>query len=128
MAIRINGVSIAGGRNVVISNGKVIVDGKDVTPGDEKQINIEVTGDVDTIEVDTCEKISVTGNTGRITTSQGDINVGGDVHGDAKTSQGSIEVEGSVGGNVKTSQGSIRVRGAVSGNATTSMGNVTHGR
>jgi hypothetical protein len=126
-SIRINGRNIGGRNSIVIVNGKVIVDGLDVTPENEKQITIEVTGDIASIEADVCEKITVTGNAGGVKTSQGDINVGGNVNGDVKTSQGNIDIEGSVTGDVKTSQGNIKVKGTVSGKASTSMGNVTHG-
>ena len=37
--ISINGMTIQGSGNVVISNGKIMVNGKDVTP-DSKEINI----------------------------------------------------------------------------------------
>ena len=126
-SIRINGRNIVGVNNVTIINGKVIVDGNDVTPENEKQITIEVNGDIAYIDADVCKNITVTGNAGSVKTSQGDIDVGGNVNGDVKTSQGSIDIGGSVTGDVKTSQGSIKVKGTVSGKATTSMGNVTHG-
>lgn len=124
--VRINGQSITGG-SIVIRNGRIIVDGKDYTPGDEKQINIAVTGDITSIEADVCEKITITGNAGSVRTSQGGIDVGGNVTGDVKTSQGSIDIGGSVSGSAKTSQGNIKVKGTVSGPATTSMGSVTRG-
>lgn len=126
-SIRINGVSVVGGRSLSIINGKVLVDGRDVTPENQKQISIEVTGNVDNIEADVCEKITVTGTAGNIKTSQGDIDVGGDAHGKVSTSQGNIDIGGSVTGDVATSQGNIKVKGAVSGNASTTMGNVIHG-
>lgn len=67
--IVINGVTISGGRNVTIRNGKVIVDGKDVTP-DAKEINISVTGNVERLEADACQKISITGDAGSVTTQE----------------------------------------------------------
>lgn len=119
-------MNISGGKSITIINGKVMVDGKDVTPEDAKEIHIEVTGDVDTIKVDACTDIKVSGNTGKIETHQGSIDVGGDINGNASTSQGDIEVNGNVTGNVTTSQGDIDVRGSVGGNAKTTMGDVTH--
>ncbi len=114
------------GRNISISNGKIIVDGKEIDTGDDKNIVLEVTGDVGKIEADICAQITVTGNAGAITTSQGDIKVQGDVDGSLQTSQGDIEVGGSVNGNATTSMGDIDIRGALGGNARTNMGDIKH--
>ena len=49
--ISVNGVTYSGGRSVTITNGRVIVDGKDLTP-DAKDIHIEVSGNVKTMSGD----------------------------------------------------------------------------
>ena len=115
-----NRISVSG-RGVTVVNGKVIVDGKDVTP-DAKEIRIEVHGDVEHIEVDACNKIQVTGSVRELTTSSGDVTCG-DVHGDVRTTSGDVrckEVRGSVEtvsgdvdaatihGNVRTVSGEVR--------------------
>jgi DUF4097 and DUF4098 domain-containing protein YvlB len=122
--ITINGVNIVSGRSISIIDGKVIVDDRDVTPENQKQIHIQVTGDIESIQADVCSQITVTGNSGTVKTSQGDIEIGGDVQGDVKTSQGNIEIGGSVSGNAKTSQGNIRVKGSINGQASTDMGQI----
>lgn len=89
--IVINGVTISGGgQNVTIRNGKVIVDGKNVTP-DAKEINIFVTGNVQCIEADACQKISVTGDAGSVITQSGNVEVGGAIGGNVNTMSGDIK-------------------------------------
>lgn len=106
-SIVINGVSISGG-NVTIKNNRVMVDGKDVTP-DAKEINISVTGDVDQIKVDACQKIPISGNAGSVECHAGSIEVGGNVAGSVKTHAGSIRC-GDVGGDASTIAGHVSRR------------------
>ena len=79
--VNING-NIVSGRNIVITNGRVIVDGNDLTP-DSKNISIFVVGDLGSLEVDSCSKVDIKGNVdGDVRTVSGDIrcyNVNGDV-------------------------------------------------
>jgi hypothetical protein len=96
-----------------------------VTPENEKNITITVTGDVDTIEADVCANVTITGSAKNVRTGQGDIDIRGDVQGDVKTGQGNIAIGGTVTGSVKTGQGNIKVNGSVHGGARTSQGNVT---
>ncbi len=114
------------GKNVTMVNGKVIVDGKEVETGDDKNIVFEITGNVERLEVDVCSTITVTGNTGPITTHMGDIDVGGDVAGSVSTSQGDIKVKGAVTGNATTNMGDIDIDGTLGGSAHTNMGDVKH--
>lgn len=108
---KINGVSISNvrGRNVIITNGKVIVDGVDVTP-DSKDITIEIAGNVDRLQVDACSKIVVTGDVGSIATQSGDVEVGGSVKGSVQTMSGDVDSGGAIGGSVTTMSGDIRSR------------------
>lgn len=106
--ININGVTITSGRSITITNNRVIIDGKDVTP-DAKDIRIEVQGNVGAIEADACSVISVTG----------------DVTGDVSTQSGNVQC-GNVGGNVKTMSGNVRCD-AVAGNVKTMSGDIRHG-
>lgn len=101
-------------RNVVISGGMITVDGKplselDVIDPNEKVINITITGDVERLEVDYCHKVHVEGDAKRVKTSQGDIEICGDVEGDVHTNMGSITC-GNVEGDCHTNIGSIQRR------------------
>lgn len=54
--IVINGKTYRGnGQNISIVNGKVMIDGRDVTPDDNnKEINIHIDGYVNELSVDVC--------------------------------------------------------------------------
>lgn len=108
------------GNNVTIKNNKVIVDGVNVTP-DSKEINITVNGDVNTLEVDSCNKISIVGNVNKLSGGTGDIECHdvtngltsgtGDIkcnniNGDVRTGSG----DGTITGSVKTGSGDIKFK------------------
>lgn len=105
--IRINN-STYSGSNVVVINGKVIVNGKDVTP-DSKEINIIIDGDIDELRVDSCNKVSVTGNVGDIKTQSGDVKIKGDVTGQIQTMSGDVDCL-NVGGSISTMSGDVKHR------------------
>ena len=95
--IKINDNSYQGD-SVEFINGRVVIDGKDVTP-DSKEINISVVGNVETLEVVACNNISVVGNVKVISTQNGDVHVTGDVGGAIATTKGNVscgDVEGSI--------------------------------
>ena len=102
--IRINGVTITGGRSIVINNGRVVVDGNDVTPN-AKDIRIEVNGDVDDLDVDACSTVKVTGSVRKLSTVSGDVECG-NVGGDVKTVSGDVTC-GTISGRVSTVSGDI---------------------
>jgi hypothetical protein len=106
--VSVNGISVVGG-SIVIRNGQIIVDGKDVTP-DAKVITINVQGDVEKLDVGACSTIDITGNAGAVRAQAGDITVGGNVGGDVSSQAGDIDVTGTVSGNVHTQAGDIRYR------------------
>lgn len=106
-SITINGVTISGSRSVVVRNGQVIVDGKNVTPEDVKEINITVNGNVGKLDVDACQTISVTGDVSSVGTLSGDVTIDGDVKGSVKTLSGDVAC-GSVGGSVMTMSGDVK--------------------
>jgi hypothetical protein len=116
----INGVRISG-NSIVVSNGKVIIDGKDVTP-EAKVININVEGDVDDISVDMCQKIIVAGVVKNIKTTSGDIECGGSVGGNVQTTSGDIECA-DVNGDVNTTSGDVKC-GTVAGSVKTLSGDI----
>lgn len=121
-SFKINGLNITG-NNVTVKNGNIIIDGKDVTP-DAKLINIEVSGDVGELIVDTCEKINITGNAQKIKTASGDVEIGGDVNGDVESMSGDINCE-NVEGDVHTSSGDIDC-GDISGSVSSMSGDIKH--
>lgn len=104
--IQINGVTITGSGNISVSNGKIIVNGVDVTP-DTKEITIIVNGDTGKINVDACNQLIVTGKVGDIKTMSGDVEVNGDVTGSISTMSGDVDC-GNVGGIVKSMSGDIK--------------------
>lgn len=122
MASMIINNNVQVGRSIVISNGKIIIDGKDVTP-EGKTINISIEGDVDNISVDMCNKFEVKGNVNSIVSTSGDIECG-DVTGNIECTSGDIECN-NVGGNVETTSGDVKC-GNVGGNVKTMSGDIKH--
>lgn len=115
--IKINGRVVSGdlvGGDVCIScgtldvrNGRVFIDGKEIDiDKDQKVINIEITGDVKSLIVDSCDKVTVGGNVERIGTVSGDVRVGGDVGGSISTVSGDVRC-GEIAGSVSTVSGDI---------------------
>lgn len=105
--ITINGNTYSG-NSIIITNGKVVINGKDVTP-DSKEINILVHGNIDELRVDSCNEVSVTGNVTNISTKSGDVIVTGDVDGSVQTKSGNVDCE-YVEGSVSTMSGDINRR------------------
>lgn len=103
--INING-RIFSGKSVVVKNGKVFVDGKSVE-SDEKEIKIEVTGNIETLTVDHCDEVKVTGDVSKLKTMSGDVTIGGDVKGNVETMSGDVRC-GNITGKVKTVSGDIK--------------------
>lgn len=103
----INGVVIqsSGRGNVTIINGKVIVDGKDVTP-DSKEINVVVNGPLEKLDVDACNNISITGDVGKISTVSAQVEITGNVSGSVSTVSGAVEC-GKIAGSVSTVSGRV---------------------
>lgn len=108
--VRINGVTIQGSKNVVVTNGKVIIDGQDVTP-DDKTIIIRIDGNVDTLHVDACNSVTVYGNVESLKTISGDVNVEGSIGESVQTVSGDVDC-GNVNGSIKTVSGDIKHRKA----------------
>lgn len=106
----VNGVVIqtSGRGNVTVRGSRIIVDGKDVTP-DSKEINIVVNGNIEKVEVDACDRISVTGDVGNIHAQSGDVDVTGNVTGSVQTMSGDVDC-GNISGSVSTMSGDIKHR------------------
>jgi hypothetical protein len=104
--ININGKTFYG-NDVTITNSQIIINGKNVTPGNDKTINIEIKGDVK-LNVDHCNNIGITGAVdGNVKTVSGNVKVGGNVKGDITTVSGDVDC-GHVGGKIKTVSGNIK--------------------
>ena len=106
-SIKINGNTYTG-NNIVVSNGKVIIDGKDVT-GDSKEINIKVEGNIDTLTIDACNKLEIAGDVSNVKTLRGDVDITGNVNGSIQTMSGDVDC-GNVGGSISTMSGDIKHR------------------
>lgn len=107
--VLINGTSIniQSGRNVTIANGRVLVDGRDVTPGESGPvIQVEIHGDVNRLDVEVCEAITIHGAVGSVKSQCGDVTCG-PVSGSVQTMSGDVRC-GEVGGDVNTMSGDIR--------------------
>lgn len=98
-----NGDNIGG--NVVISNGKIIIDGKDVTP-DSVDIKIEIKGNVDKLKVDACNFIKVIGDVNNISSHNGNVDIDGNVLNNCSTHNGNIKAH-KIKGSAKTQNGNI---------------------
>jgi hypothetical protein len=75
--VTINGVvtTFDGAGNISIAGGRIVVNGKDVTP-ESKEISISIQGDVSSLMADACSKINVSGSVGSIRTQSGDVECG----------------------------------------------------
>ena len=100
--IKING-KVYQSNNVSIINNKVIVDG--VVIDLEKSLTVNLEGNVETLTVDACNSITVSGTAGKVKTTSGDIKCG-DILGDAKTMSGDIDAK-VIHGNAETMSGDI---------------------
>lgn len=119
--IVVNGHTVSG-RNVIIVNGKVTVDGKVVDMPDAKEIKIVVEGDLGSLQVDAGD-VSVQGNCGEVNMAQGSVTVAGDVKGEVQVDQGRVECN-DVYADVSVDMGNINAS-AIHGNATAKMGNIS---
>lgn len=105
--VTINGVTYAfTGASVSIQNGKIIVDGQDLTP-DSKQIDIAIEGNVTKVEVGACQTMRILGDVGSVSTQSGDVDVSGNVLGSIQTMSGDVECK-NVGGSVSSVSGKIK--------------------
>ena len=109
--IVVNGDVIRGQKinSMVISGGRITIDGKSLSEldvEDEKEINITIQGNLERLEVDYCDKLTVTGNAKRVKATQGDIEIHGNVEGDVHANMGAITC-GNVEGDCHANMGNI---------------------
>ena len=107
---------------VVVRNGRITIDGKDVTP-ETKQIDIKIEGNVQTLDVDYCKRIEVTGDVETLASTSGDITVKGNVKDYIESTSGNVQIDGDVGGNVKTTSGDVRAKN-ITGKVKTTSGDI----
>lgn len=105
--ISINGVTYEG-NSISISNGVIRIDDKMVDTKSAKRITIDVNGSVESVKVDSCDRLFVAGDVGSFKTTSGSLSCG-DVNGDVNTVSGSVKC-GKVAGSVKTVSGSVSSR------------------
>jgi len=121
--VTINGQSFTG-KNVVVSNNKIMIDGKEAEINyEEKTFNIVVTGDVESV-VNESGLINVTGNAGEIKSTSGDIEIGGEVKGDVKTTSGDVASKGDIVGDVGTVSGDVDAK-SIKGKVNTISGDIS---
>ncbi len=145
--IIINGTVIqTNAKSISVVNGKVYIDGGEVEIDEnQKQISIEVQGDIETIQADVVEEIKVAGcvkndiNThsgyvkcgnvgGSVTTKSGAIDIAGSVESSASTQSGSIRCGGDIKGDARTMSGCISAGGSIGGSCSTMSGSIFGGR
>lgn len=110
--ITISSASISGnvvGGNLTISNGRVIVDGVEVSNiANVGPVTIIVEGSLERLEL-ASGTVTVKGDVGDCQTVSGDIKVAGQIAGDCKTTSGDIEAM-AIHGSCKTVSGDITGR------------------
>lgn len=104
-SVTINGRTVTG-KNISIRGKQVTVDGEIVSGDSLPNVTIEIHGDVERIDVDACDKLTVNGQAGAVSVVSGNVCCG-DVGGSVQTVSGSVACR-DVGGNVSTTSGSIR--------------------
>ena len=117
--VTINGVSYEG-KNVSINGDQITIDGNDVSTSD-KNISIVIHGDIDELNVDSCDKVEVDGDVGKLSTRSGSVSCK-NVNGNIETSSGTVR-SGNITGDVKTMSGSVRC-GDISGSVSTMSGSI----
>jgi len=108
------------GNNVIVKNGKVIVDGNEVSAQLENLI-INISGNVENLDVDACKTITITGNAKKVNTASGDVIVH-DVDGNVQTVSGDVKAN-DVSGDVETVSGDVNAN-KILGNVDTVSGDI----
>lgn len=121
--IKINGrkLDFTGRNNISVINGEVIINGKKIEVP-EKEINIFVEGDVDVLNVDTCNKIEIKQNVNTLTTVSSKVDIQGDVKGNVQSTSGDVKCN-NVLADVKTVSGNVTCNSLIY--AKTVSGNIT---
>lgn len=112
-SIVINGKRVNYTGTISFENGRFFLDGKELEDlesltKDQKHIEIKVEGDIDRLQVDTCDNLYIEGSCNKVKTVNGEVEIGGNVFGDVESVNGEIEIHGYVSGDVKTVNGNIK--------------------
>jgi hypothetical protein len=110
------------GDNISVVNGKVFIDGNDVTL-DAREIHISVQGDVQSIDVGTCNDFEVIGNVGKVRTGSGDLKCD-NITGGVQTGSGGVECD-SINGDVQTGSGDVSAT-TITGSVKTGSGHIKY--
>lgn len=106
--VKINNMVVSNnGRKVEVRDGRVYVDGQQVN-AEGKEINIEIHGGVESLNVDVCDKIFVESAVQTVSMSSGKLQVAGGVKGSVKTQSGDVSVSGDVAGDISTMSGDVK--------------------
>lgn len=113
------------GNNVTIRNNKIIVDGVDVTNQlpDQKTYNIKIDGNVDKLDVATCNELKISGDVKDLSTASGDVYCA-NITGNISTQSGDVDC-GGVGGSISTMSGDVTCE-TVAGSVKTMSGDIKH--
>ncbi len=123
-SVTINGITYSG-NNVVVVNGKVIIDGREAKMDVIKSnITINIEGNIEKLEADYCEKIIVKGDVNTLHSTSGNIDIQGNVTNTVNTISGDIECN-DVGGNVNSTSGDINCHD-IKGSVKTLSGDIKH--
>lgn len=124
-SITVNGANITATGDISVINGKIFVNGENVTPDDnnKKEITIIVTGDTGSIAVDYCNNLTVTGNVTDLQSTSSNILLRGGILGNLQTTSGDVQTYGNVGGDVQTVSGDVECH-QVGGNVNTVSGDI----
>ena len=124
--IEINEVSVSGS-DVQINNGRVIIDGVDMTP-DMENITVVVKGDVKRLNIAACRTLEIEGNVAEVRPMSGNVKITGNVEGNVNVTHGDVAVGGDVRGKAETLSGDIHIKGSVGGKVRTLSGDVSIGK
>jgi predicted ABC-type transport system involved in lysophospholipase L1 biosynthesis ATPase subunit len=106
--IVINGVTYEGD-NVIIKNGVIQIDNNNLNIN-EKEIHINILGDIEKLKIDCCDDINIIGNVKEFKNGSGDVKCGDvecqNISGDVKTSSGDVTTK-HVSGDVTTGSGDV---------------------
>ena len=106
----INGEQFSGKTVKVYGNGEIYVDGEKKVGADDnssiKKIEITINGNVDEIKSEGPMEFNITGNVNKLSTTNGSVNVKGDIKGNASTVNGAINAK-KINGDASTVNGKI---------------------
>lgn len=118
------------GSSIVINGESVIINGKKVNFKDMEDypnINLQIVGDVTTLEIEMCKSIEITGSVGNVHQTSGDLKIKGSVNGNVQLTSGDVEIGGNVSGNVQTTSGDVKAK-IIKGSTRTMSGDITSGK